>query len=141
MVTIRIANPSDIETLVSLDPLSRTNKRRIPFINQAVNSGTCHLLESNGRIVGYGVLSYAFYQYGFVELLYVHSDFRRKNLATRLMNHFEAICTTEKLFTSTNKSNIPMQRLLESIGYQPSGVIENLDENDPELVYIKRLAC
>ena len=117
MVSIRIANPSDIETLVTLDPVSRMDKRRIPFINRVVNSGTCHLLESNGRIIGYGVLSYAFYQYGFVELLYVHPDVRRKHLGTRLMNHFEAICTTEKLFTSTNKSNIPMRRLLKSIGY------------------------
>jgi hypothetical protein len=29
--------------------------------------------------------------------------------------------------------------LLSKFGYHPSGVIENLDEEDPELVYFKRL--
>ncbi len=29
--------------------------------------------------------------------------------------------------------------LVGRLGYQPSGVIENLDERDPELVYFKRL--
>jgi hypothetical protein len=32
-----------------------------------------------------------------------------------------------------------MQRLLLQAGFEPSGVIENLDEGDPELVYVKRL--
>ena len=32
-----------------------------------------------------------------------------------------------------------MQALLAKLGYQPSGIIQNLEENDPELVYMKRL--
>ena len=32
-----------------------------------------------------------------------------------------------------------MTNLLHRLEYQPSGVIENLDEGDPELVYFKRL--
>jgi hypothetical protein len=32
-----------------------------------------------------------------------------------------------------------MQALLAKLGYKLSGVIYNLDEEDPELVYIKRL--
>ncbi len=55
------------------------------------------------------------------------------------MPHVEVLCQTDKLFTSTNQSNRPMQKLLEKLGYQPSGYIENLDEGDPELVYFKRL--
>ncbi len=139
MISIRIAKPSDIKALVDLDPVSSTDVKRIPFIKQSVRSKTCHLLESNGCLVGYGVFSYGFFQYGFIEMMYIHPDFRREHLATRLMNHFEVICSTEKLFTSTNTSNIPSQRLLASLGYQPSGVIENLDEGDPELIYLKRI--
>ena len=32
-----------------------------------------------------------------------------------------------------------MQRLLATLEFERSGVIENLDEGDPEWVYIKRL--
>ena len=55
------------------------------------------------------------------------------------MRHIESICVGKKLFTSTNESNTPMQRLCEQLGFVRSGRIENLDEGDPEIVYFKRL--
>jgi hypothetical protein len=56
-----------------------------------------------------------------------------------MMGYLESICRTAKLFTSTNLSNLPMQPLLAKLGYKLSGVIHNLDEDDPELVYVKFL--
>ena len=50
-----------------------------------------------------------------------------------------SLCRTPKLFTSINLSNLGMQSLLAKSGYELSGVIHNLDEGDPELVYLKRL--
>ena len=32
-----------------------------------------------------------------------------------------------------------MQKSLEKSGYQKSGIIHNLDENDPEIVYLKQV--
>jgi hypothetical protein len=46
------------------------------------------------------------------------------------------LCETEKLWTSTNLSNRPMQMLLESLGYEFAGAINHLDEGDPELMYV-----
>ncbi|WZB72100.1 hypothetical protein WJ968_11125 [Achromobacter xylosoxidans] len=46
-------------------------------------------------------------------------------------------CDTAKLFTSTNQSNVAARRLMAKAGFVPSGMIENLDEGDPELVYVK----
>ena len=40
---------------------------------------------------------------------------------------------------ATNLSNLPMQALLAKLNYQLSGVIHNLDEGDPELVFFKRV--
>ena len=51
----------------------------------------------------------------------------------------EARSSSGKLFTSTNRSNTPMRKLCDRLGFQPSGVVENLDNHDPELVYYKRL--
>jgi hypothetical protein len=53
------------------------------------------------------------------------------------MREWEAVAVTPKLFTSTNESNIPMQQLCERLGYARSGLIENLDEGDPEIIYFK----
>jgi RimJ/RimL family protein N-acetyltransferase len=51
----------------------------------------------------------------------------------------EAASKDQKLFTSTNESNKPMQALLDQLGYERSGIVENLDEADPELIYFKEL--
>ncbi len=55
------------------------------------------------------------------------------------MRFLEQHCTTAKLFTSTNLSNLPMQSLLIQRGYRLAGIIHDLDEGDPELVYVKML--
>ena len=46
----------------------------------------------------------------------------------------------EKLFTSTNESNAPMQALCDTTWLSSkSGWIDNLDDGDPEIIYFKRL--
>jgi ribosomal protein S18 acetylase RimI-like enzyme len=70
----------------------------------------------------------------------VHPGFRRRGIAASLMRSAEIDAPTEKLFTSTNESNAAMRALCEKIGFVRSGIIENLDEGDPEIIYFKRLA-
>ena len=43
--------------------------------------------------------------------------------------------STERIFTSTNKSNAPMTGFLEKIGWRFSGELEGIDDGDPEMVY------
>jgi RimJ/RimL family protein N-acetyltransferase len=42
-----------------------------------------------------------------------------------------------KWFTSTKTSNIAMRQLLKRLGFAESGQIENPDDDDPELVFVK----
>ena len=70
-------------------------------------------------------------------MLYVHSQYRRQGIGLALVQWLESICKTNKLFTSTNESNHPMHSLLARLRFVPSGIINNLDEGDPEIVYVK----
>jgi GNAT superfamily N-acetyltransferase len=110
------------------------------LVAEATQAGCCYVAEDDGELLGFVILEYSFYAYGFVSLLHVHEDHRRQGVATALMAHAEDACTTPKLFTSTNGSNTPMQHLCARLGFMPSGVILNLDHDDPELVYVKRLS-
>lgn len=56
-------------------------------------------------------------------------------MAKKLITYFQQKIATEKLFTSTNQSNVPMQNLLIQLGFVESGYIENLDEGDAELIF------
>lgn len=136
---IRPANPSDADAIKAFDETARTDPSRVTFIDRRIESGQCFVAVADGRPIAYAVLSYTFYGHGFVEMLYVHRAFRRQGIGAALISCMEQRCETPKLFTSTNQSNTPMQSLLTKLRYQPSGVIENLDEGDPELVYMKRL--
>lgn len=139
MILIRSANESDVEALCSLDLIARCENDRREFIRSAVVSGACFVAVAEEVVIGYGVLNYTFYSNGNIDMLYVHSGHRRRGAGQALLQHMESLCRTSKLFTSTNLSNLPMQALLVKLGYVVSGVIHNLDEGDPEIVYFKRL--
>jgi len=74
-----------------------------------------------------------------IDMLYIHPKHQRKGIGAKLIRHSEVLCKTEKLFTSTNQSNLPMRKLLKKLGYVQSGFIDNLDAGDPEIVYFKRI--
>ena len=126
----------DRGSIVALDHVAKSDSRRVGFIERALDTKTVRVAEFEGTVVAYGVLEYTFYEQGFISLVYVAEAHRRRGAGRALVRALGEACTTPKLFTSTNESNRSMQKLLDSLGYVPSGVIHNLDPGDPELVYL-----
>jgi ribosomal protein S18 acetylase RimI-like enzyme len=139
MIFVEKATEKELQAIQTIDSLVLGNSSRKDFLANAVRAGQCLAARIGDTIVGVGRLNQTFYGQGFISLLTVHPDYRRRGVATALIRHVESICPTEKLFTSTNESNVIAQRVYESLGFTRSGHIENLDEGDPEIVYFKRL--
>lgn len=139
MFSIRPAANSDVDAICEFDHIAQQNNRRRAFVGRSVAAGNCFIIEAHHQVVGYAVLEYSFYEQGFISMLYIHPEYRRQGAGMMLMQHLESICQTPKLFTSTNLSNLPMQALLAKLGYKLSGVVHHLDEDDPELIYVKYL--
>lgn len=139
MISIRQAVENDIQALCSFDLIAQQENERRELIRREVFSGNCFVAVIDEKVIGYGVLNYTFYYVGCIDMLYIHSDHRRSGAGAALLQHLESLCQTPKLFTSTNLSNLPMQSLLAKLDYVLSGVIHNLDEGDPEIVYFKQL--
>jgi ribosomal protein S18 acetylase RimI-like enzyme len=138
MFSIRPALETDINALCAFDQIAQQSGERKAFIRRAVLGQNCHVAVDT-QVIGYAVLEYSFFEMGFVSMLYVHPERRHSGVGAALMRQLESLCRTPKLFTSTNLSNLPMQALLAKLGYKLSGVIHDLDEGDPELVYVKYL--
>jgi ribosomal protein S18 acetylase RimI-like enzyme len=134
---IRLATVTDLPAVLATDHM-RADPERRDFVRKAIELHQCWLAEAAGEAIGYVVADESFFGYPFIELLMVAPTFRRGGVGTALMRHVEALFSGPKLFTSTNQSNLAMQALLDRLGYVRSGVIDNLDEDDPELVYFKR---
>lgn len=131
---IRLARSADVEGIIRGDDLERRD-----FHERSVAGKHCYVAMRSGRLAGFGVLEYTFFEQGFVSLVYVVAALRGQGVGTALMRHLERACRTPKIFTSTNKSNRAMRGLLKKLKYRPSGKIENLDEGDPEWVFFRRL--
>ncbi|WP_245234515.1 GNAT family N-acetyltransferase [Streptomyces flavochromogenes] len=96
------------------------------------------MAEDASGPLGYCVVEYTFFDQGFVTMLMVVPSARGKGVGYRLLESAAVSCTTSKLFTSTNVTNQPMQRLLQRAGWSPMGLLHGLDEGDPELFYLCR---
>ena len=136
---IREATPADRDAIVGFHHVARLEPARVQLIDRVLRSATCLVADHHGSVVAYTALEYTFYEQGLVSILYVAEPRRRQGIGRALMQAVAARCSTPKLFTSTNQSNQPMQQLLDSLGYVPSGIIHNLDPGDPELVYMLNL--
>ena len=139
MINIEKALEIDIETICTLDSIVPGNHSRRNLLINAIKANQCLVAKIRNTITGFAILEQSFYCQGFLSLLIVHPDYRRRGIATALIRHIESTCPTEKLFTSTNKSNVTAQRMFEALGFVRSGYIENLDEGDPEIIYFKRV--
>ena len=138
MLQIRLATAADYEQVVALDTVASCEPERRAQIRQWIDAGTCYVAQTDDAVGAYGVLGYHFFGNGFIEMVMVGERFRRQGLGLALVRYFRARCTTPKLFTSTNLSNQRMQELLKAAGFRTSGLIDNLDDNDPEIVFFSR---
>ena len=140
---IRLARQEDVKDIIKFDHIARIRSRkdRRDFIKRSVLNKRCYVAAIKGKPVGYTVLEYDFWGFGggFISMLYLHEDYRRRGIGSKLMKYAEDKCKKEKLFTSTNQSNKPMLSLLKKLKYERSGIIHNLDPGDPELIYFKKI--
>ena len=136
-VLFRRASEADLPLLHACDAYSKTHESRRLELRRMAQQGSCLLALAKGQPLGFAVLEYSFFGNGFVPLVCVASEHQGKGVGLSLLSEVERQCSTGKLFTSANASNERAQRLFTRAGFVRSGMIENLDEGDPEVIYFK----
>ncbi|PGL68951.1 GNAT family N-acetyltransferase [Bacillus sp. AFS055030] len=129
---------NDCESIVILDSQIIDSRIREHLIKSSIEENRCLVCEINKRIVGFLIYHKFFFGHLFIDLIIVSLEMRRLGIAKNLMKYVE-FYSERKLFSSTNKSNIKMQKVFQSLGYIKSGFIDHLDEGDPEIIYVKLL--
>jgi ribosomal protein S18 acetylase RimI-like enzyme len=137
---IRQGALEDLNALIAFDDIARASEERRSLLRQGLNDSGVSVALVDGTPKGYALLNYRFFGHAFIELVYVCADDRRSGIGSALIQYVSQNANGSKLFTSTNRSNTPMQALLAKLGFEESGIIHNLDPGDPELVYFKRLS-
>lgn len=134
---IRSAVPDDVAAMVRCDAYAQSHAGRRRQIQEAVSRQQCLVAIDASTVVGFIVLKHDFFEQAFIPLVVVAKDHRRMGVGLQLLHAVETHCRTPKLFTSTNASNVAAQALLSRAGFVRSGIVENLDAQDSELVFFK----
>lgn len=134
-MSIRLATCNDYKILCDIDSVAEIDGHRCEEIFNWIKSDSCHIYEKNDQAIGYGVLTHHFFGYPFIELIMVNKPFRQQGIGREIIEYFQSIYHSTKLFSSTNLSNQPMQNLFSRLSFKPSGSIDNLDEGDPEIIF------
>ncbi|MFO7320319.1 MAG: GNAT family N-acetyltransferase [Chloroflexota bacterium] len=138
MIVVERATEEDLLPLFEIDRAAG-HPERAAELEEAVKTRRAYIARDQDTHLGFAVIKRDFFGYPFIALLVVHPNYRRRGVASALVAYIEKTCPADRLFTSTNLSNQPAQALFERLGFSRSGIIENLDDDDPELIYVKRL--
>ncbi|WP_058308211.1 GNAT family N-acetyltransferase [Gracilibacillus massiliensis] len=137
MKTVDRAKIDDLDKIVDIDTEVIGNSNRRDYIEHSIERGHCIIVKNNYDIVGFLIYDTNFFECAFITMVIISPSNRRNGCASLLIEYMVSSSPTTKVFSSTNRSNISMQRVFEMNGFIQSGIVENLDEGDPEIIYFK----
>ncbi|MBK5434212.1 GNAT family N-acetyltransferase [Bacillus sp. TH25] len=140
MMIITKAEITDLDSIGDIDVAVIGDDSRRNYIKHAIDEGNCIIAKEDNSISGFLTYDTNFFGSTFLSLIIVSPTKRRQGHASSLISYMLRHSPTQKIFSSTNESNTNMQKVFKANGFMRSGMIENLDEGDPEIIFhIKKL--
>lgn len=133
---VRRASAADLPALLALWPSLARDDRGTARTLRALAAGTVLVSCEGTEAAGMLALDYQFFDRAFVDRLAVRPQSRRRGHGLALVRAAIGLCESAALFTSTNRSNLPMQALLRKLGFSPCGEVDQLDPGDPECFFV-----
>jgi GNAT superfamily N-acetyltransferase len=138
-VRVESARAKHLDAMIEINKAAAPKWHRLKLLKAALQEKRA-FIAMMGRIpAGFLIWTKDFYSQYFIDLVVVHPGMRRMGVAQAMLKAMESICAGNKLFTSTNRSNKKMQKVLQTSGYVKAGYISHLDRGDPEWIYYKKI--
>ena len=142
-VSLRLATQEDKLLAVAfdyaLDKEGHIELQREEKITKAISNKECFIILADNNAVGFVIFDYRFFNQGWIELIIIDEKYRSKGIGVQVFDLICKQCKTGKVFTSTNNSNLQMQKALTKAGFIFAGKLDGLDDDDAELFYYKRI--
>ncbi|MGY1464433.1 N-acetyltransferase family protein [Bacillus toyonensis] len=139
MKNVTKASNDDLDSILHIDIDVIGDDSRRNYIKHAIDKEQCIIVKEDNSILGFLTYDTNFFGYTLLSLIIVSPTKRRQGHASSLISYMLSNSPTQKIFSSTNESNTNMQKVFKANGFMRSGIIENLDEGDPEIIfYIKK---
>jgi RimJ/RimL family protein N-acetyltransferase len=142
-ISLRLAIEKDSSLVVAfdyaLDKEQHIKLKREEKITKAISDKECFIVLADNIVIGFVLFDYRFFGNGWIELIIIDEKYRGKGIGGQIFDLVSKQCKADTLFTSTNSSNLPMQRALTKAGFIFAGKLDGLDEGDPEFFYYKKI--
>ena len=142
-IKLKVASIKDKHIVVhfdyALDKIEHIKLKREEKITKAISMNECYLILNDITEVGFVIFDYRFFDQGWIELMVIDEKYRGLGIGPKAISLICDLSKTSKVFTSTNKSNIPMKKALDKAGFIFAGEILGLDEGDPEQFFYKKM--
>ncbi|QPC46519.1 GNAT family N-acetyltransferase [Mangrovibacillus cuniculi] len=131
-----LSTKREFKEILAIDEKIIGTTSRAENILQAILENRCIHITLEKQIAGFILYDNSFFEYPFVSLVMVDPLYQGKGLAGKLLRSVLVMINAEKVFSSTNESNKKMQSVFQKEGFIISGVIDHLDDGDPEMIYV-----
>lgn len=108
-------------------------------ISKAILDDECFIILADKKEAGFVIFDYRFFDQGWIELIIIDETYRGKGIGGKVFDLLCEQCKTDKVFTSTNRSNTRMQKALAKANFSFAGELNGLDDGDPELFYYRTI--
>lgn len=140
-MNLRLATKKDKAIAVAIDYALNKDEhidlKREEQIAKAISDKECFVIMSGNEAVGFVIFDYRFFGQGWIELIIINEKHRGKGVGGQVFDLICKQCKAKKVFTSTNHSNLRMQKALTKSGFTFAGKLDGLDDGDPEFFYYK----
>ncbi|HEY4440684.1 MAG TPA: GNAT family N-acetyltransferase [Candidatus Elarobacter sp.] len=138
--SVRVATPGDVDALEPILPAFLGPPHKRERYLRALHAGDVFAAADGNAIVGFVWLT-DFFGHRFVNVLAVAAERRRAGYAGMLLDFALRDAPSDRVFTSTNRSNAAMHAVLARYGWTRCGEVDELDPGDPEVFYVRRVAA
>ncbi|MGB8519261.1 MAG: GNAT family N-acetyltransferase [Candidatus Tumulicola sp.] len=131
-ITIRSATQADYPAIVAISDTTPWEKG--DFLMHMLSRRAVDVACEGERIAGFNAWNRELFSKPMIWLIAVQPHERGKGIGSLLFSKAERDCSGSRLYASTNRSNVGMQRFYERRGYRACGELD-LDPGDPEMFY------
>jgi len=134
-VVVQPGNAGHIEQIVAYDTIRNAEAGLASDLLAAAESGWLRVAIRDDKVLGHTIVRpRAFFGFDFIDLVYVAESARRAGVGRLLVATIRDQAPA-RVWTSTNLSNAPMHSLLRTDGWHTAGMLDGLDDGDPEVFY------
>jgi N-acetylglutamate synthase-like GNAT family acetyltransferase len=136
---IRNAELDDADVILSLAASAIGDRRADSLVRLYAERGELLVAEDDGETVGFLAYRTDWFGCTLVSLVVVAERMRRRGVARALFQALEQRSPSARLFSSTEEMNAVSIQMHRTLGFVPSGHIDNLPQGYRELLFYKRV--